>query len=125
MNSYNHYAFGSVVAWVYRQVAGIDTTLTGPGFREIVIRPRLDTRMDHARGEYDSVYGKIVTDWSGTPTGQFSLKVTIPANTSAKVYLPANPSAQIMQDGQAVEAQQESGSPVIRVGSGSYEFQMK
>ena len=25
MNSYNHYAFGSVMAWVFRRVAGIDT----------------------------------------------------------------------------------------------------
>jgi alpha-L-rhamnosidase len=25
MNSYNHYAFGSVMAWVYRRAAGIDT----------------------------------------------------------------------------------------------------
>ena len=125
MNSYNHYAFGSVVAWVYRDVAGINTTLTGPGFREIVIRPRLDSAMDHAHGEYDSVYGKIVTDWNGIPSGPFSLKVTVPANTSAKVYLPAIPNTQITQDGQPVAAQQESGSPVLRIGSGTYEFQVK
>src|SRR5207253_2567508 len=39
MNSYNHYAFGSVVAWVYRYVAGIDAAPDAPGFREIVIHP--------------------------------------------------------------------------------------
>ena len=36
MNSYNHYAFGSVVAWVYRYAAGIDTTPDSPGFKEII-----------------------------------------------------------------------------------------
>jgi len=50
MNSYNHYAFGSVVAWVYRSVAGIDTDTAAPGYREVVIRPRLDARITHARG---------------------------------------------------------------------------
>jgi alpha-L-rhamnosidase len=81
--------------------------------------------MDHARGEYDSIYGKIVTDWNGTPSGPFSLKVTIPANTSAKVYLPVIPNTQVTQDGKPVLAQQESGLPVLQIGSGSYEFQVK
>jgi alpha-L-rhamnosidase len=125
MNSYNHYAFGSVVAWVYRYVAGIDTTLTAPGFREIVIHPRLDSRINQARGEYDSIYGKIATDWNGTPAGPFSLKVTIPSNTTAKVYLPVIPNARAMQDGQPINAQQESGSYVVSIGSGTYEFQVK
>src|SRR5580658_826775 len=35
MNSYNHYAFGSVIAWVYRYVVGID--MAAPGFHDIVI----------------------------------------------------------------------------------------
>jgi len=41
MNSYNHYAFGSVVAWVYRSVAGIDTYRWHPAIdrsRSILVR---------------------------------------------------------------------------------------
>ncbi len=45
MNSYNHYAFGSVVAWIYQCVAGIDTASSGAGFHEIIIHPRLDARI--------------------------------------------------------------------------------
>jgi len=122
MNSYNHYAFGSVVAWVYRYAAGIDTPVQDPGFHQIVVHPRLDTRMTQARAEYDSVYGKIVSDWKGTQQGPFELKVTIPANTRAKVYLPAIAYAQVTQDGATIQAQQESGSYVLEIGSGSYEF---
>ena len=125
MNSYNHYAFGSVVAWVYRSVAGIDTDVTSPGYREVVVHPRLDVRVTHARGEYESVYGKIVSDWSGTPTGPFSIKVTIPANTTAKVFLPAIANAHVSQDGHPVDTKQEAGSYVVRIGSGSYEFEVK
>lgn len=99
MNSYNHYAFGSVMAFVYRYVAGIDTAPDAPGFHHIVIHPHPDARMPHAHGEYDSVYGKIVTDWTASP---FSLNITIPANTNATVYLPTG---------------------IKQVGSGTYHFE--
>jgi len=125
MNSYNHYAFGSVMAWVYRYAAGIDATPDSPGFKEIVIHPHLDARMSAARLEYDSIYGKIVSDWKGTPAGPFLLRLTIPANTSAKVFLPAIAGAHLMEDGNPVEAQAEKGSYVVRVGSGSYNFEVK
>jgi alpha-L-rhamnosidase len=125
MNSYNHYAFGSVMAWVYRYAAGIDTTPDAPGFKEIVIHPHLDSRMTSARADYDSIYGKIVSDWSGTPAGPFSLKVTIPANTSARVYLPAIPGAQITEDGKTVQSEQAGTSRVVSVGTGSYNFEVK
>lgn len=125
MNSYNHYAFGSVVAWVYRQVAGIDTTTGNPAFHELVIRPRLDSRIDHAHGEYDSVYGTVTTDWSGKPSGPFLLKVIIPANTTAKVFLPVIANTQITQNGKRIIASHESGVPMVQIGSGSYEFQLK
>ena len=41
MNSFNHYAFGSVMAWVYRSVAGIDTAPDGAGFQHVVIAPAI------------------------------------------------------------------------------------
>ena len=125
MNSYNHYAFGSVIAWVYRYAAGIDTTPNAPGFKEIVIHPHLDSRMPSARTEYDSVYGKIVSDWKGTPAGPFSLHVTIPANTSAEIFLPAIAGTHVTEGGNAIETQTEASSSVVRVGSGTYNFEVK
>ena len=125
MNSYNHYAFGSVIAWVYRYAAGIDTAPYSPGFKEILIHPHLDPRMTSALMEYESIYGKIISDWKGTSAGPFSLKVTIPANTSARLFLPAIAGAQLTEDGNSVEAPQEGGSYVVRVGSGSYTFEVK
>ncbi|HVT92770.1 MAG TPA: family 78 glycoside hydrolase catalytic domain [Bryobacteraceae bacterium] len=125
MNSYNHYAFGSVVAWVYRVVAGIDTSAAAPGFREITIRPLLDSRITHARGEYDSVRGKIISDWKGTASGPFSINVTIPPNTTARVFLPAIANAQVTEDGKPVPAETKDGSYVVAVGSGSYHFEVK
>lgn len=125
MNSYNHYAFGSVVAWVYRYSAGIDTSLSAPGFKEIVVHPHLDARMPAAQAEYESVYGKIVSDWKGTPKEPFSLKLVVPANTSAKVFLPARAGAQVTEGGNPVETKSEDGAAVVHVGSGTYDFEVK
>ena len=88
MNSYNHYAFGSVVEWMYREAAGIDADPSAPGFEKIVIHPHPDARLGHARAEYDSIRGKIVSEWSLDAAGKLSMNVVIPANTTAKVILP-------------------------------------
>ena len=125
MNSYNHYAFGSVMAWVYRSVAGIDTNVEGAGYREIVVHPVLDPRMTHARGEYDSVYGRIISDWEAKPGKSFSLNLTIPANTKAKVYLPAIPNAKVIEDNHPVDASPEAGSLMVQLGSGSYHLEVR
>ncbi|MFZ0863874.1 MAG: family 78 glycoside hydrolase catalytic domain [Candidatus Sulfotelmatobacter sp.] len=125
MNSYNHYAFGSVMAWVYRYAAGIDTTPDSPAFKEILVHPHLDPQMTSARLEYESIYGKIISDWKGTSAGPFSLKVEIPANTSAKVFLPAIVGAHLTENGGPLETQPEGGSYVVRIGSGSYNFEVK
>jgi len=125
MNSYNHYAFGSVIAWVYRYAAGIDTTTSAPGFKQIIIHPHLDARMTSARAQYDSVYGKIVSDWKGTAAGPFSLRVAIPANTSATVFLPGIAGSHVTESGNPVETKLEDGASVAHVGSGIYTFEVK
>jgi len=125
MNSYNHYAFGSVVAWLYRYVAGIDTAVDGAGFKKIVIRPHLDSRLAYATADYDSAYGKISTQWTNPAGGSFKLTVKIPANTSADVYLPAKAGGGVFQDGQKVPAEERDGSFVVHIGSGAYAFELK
>jgi alpha-L-rhamnosidase len=87
MNSYNHYAFGSVMAWVYRRAAGIDTDATGPGFHHLTIQPHFDPALPRLHVEYDSEYGTIVSDWQQS---QHRFTISIPANTSATVILPLN-----------------------------------
>jgi alpha-L-rhamnosidase len=124
MNSFNHYAFGSVVAWVYRSVAGIDTT-PGSGFHDIIIHPHLDARLTSARAEYASMYGVIKTDWNGAPNGPFSLRVTIPANTRATVFLPGIANAHVTESGKRIRVRSENGSLVASIGSGSYDFKVE
>lgn len=102
MNSYNHYAFGSVMSWVYRRAAGIDTDASGPGFQHLSIQPHFDVSLPQLHVEYDSVYGTVTSDWNAT-LGTFT--VSIPANTTATVLLPA-------------------GAPK-NIGSGTHRYQVK
>lgn len=125
MNSYNHYAFGSVVAWVYRYVVGIDTSLQAPGFKKILIRPHTDSRLTSARGEYNSIYGKISTEWSTTSEGHFQLRVTIPSNTKADIFLPATSGASAFEDGKKLNPEIRDGAFVIPLGSGTYQFEVR
>ncbi len=127
MNSYNHYAFGAVGEWMYANIAGID--LAGPGFREIVIRPRSGGVLTHARGEFRSVRGTIVSAWR-IVDGRFRLDVTIPANATAEVHVPARGDAKdILEDTKPASGAEgvrflrhEPGAAVFAVGSGTYRF---
>lgn len=85
MNSYNHYAFGSVMSWVYRRAAGLDTEPDGAGFRHLHVEPHFSAALPRLHVEYDSAYGTITSDWDGS-RHQFTLK--LPANTTASVVLP-------------------------------------
>ena len=124
MNSYNHYAFGSVMAWVYRRVVGIDATTDHPGFQHILIAPQRTTLLHNASGEYESMYGRVATSW--TDDGKvFTLNVTVPANTSATVTLPATAASLLYQDGRRVSPTTSTGVRSLQVGSGSYRFDVK
>jgi alpha-L-rhamnosidase len=92
MNSYNHYAFGSVMAWVYRRAAGIDTDSTGAGFHHMIIHPHFNAALPQLHVEYDSAYGTVISDWNQV---EKKFTIVIPANTTATVLLPEGKSETI------------------------------
>jgi alpha-L-rhamnosidase len=85
MNSYNHYAFGSVMAWVFRRAAGIDTDSSGPGFHHLTIQPQFSPSLPTLHTEYDSPYGLVTTDWTSI---SHRFTITTPPNTTATITLP-------------------------------------
>ncbi len=90
MNSFNHYAFGSVGEWLYRTAGGIDTD--GPGYKNIFIRPEPGGDLTWAKAGFDSIQGPISSSWK-LQDGKTSLDVTIPVNTTATIYVPRSVAA--------------------------------
>lgn len=83
--SLNHYTFGCVDDWMFRHISGIIPT--SAGFKTFMIKPANDARLTSAYRSYESVYGKIVSEWK-KEDGIFRLHVMIPANTKAEIILP-------------------------------------
>ncbi len=96
MNSFNHHAYGSVMECLYAVVLGIDAA--EPGFSRIVIKPRPGAPLTWARGRYDSVHGRIASEWR-LDAGGLVLKVAIPPNTAAEIHVPAKDRAFVTEGG--------------------------
>ncbi len=63
MNSYNHYAYGSVADWVYGVAAGIQPVEEAPGYAKVQIAPVPDKRLDWLKAVLDTRHGQIVSEW--------------------------------------------------------------
>lgn len=127
-NSFNHFAFGAVAEWFYTNIAGINTD--APGFKHVIIRPRPGGGLTYAKTAYESIRGRISVDWRWDDD-TFSLKVTIPANTTASVFLPVSDESKILEDGEEIDQhkliqleKRENGEALLKVPSGNYEFEV-
>jgi alpha-L-rhamnosidase len=127
MNSFNHYAYGAVAEWMYRDAAGIDATPLDPGFHTVVLHPVFDARLGHISFEYDSAYGPIHSDWTVTgSTAEWHL--TIPPNTSGWLPLNADEAARYTLDGAPLVRSRDAsagslgGSSGFRLAPGTYRF---
>jgi alpha-L-rhamnosidase len=128
MNSFNHYSLGSVGEWMYSTVAGIDLDPDHPGYKHILLHPRPGGGLTYARASYDSMYGKIVSDWR-IDHGTYHYKVEVPANTTATVSIPTRDSATVMENAHPADRAEgvrflrmQDGCAVYEVGSGIYSF---
>ena len=131
MNSFNHYAFGAVGAWMYNYSLGIMRDDHSPGFKHFILRPEPDPtgEMTYAKGYYDSMYGRIESSWEQKEEGCY-YRFVVPANTSATVYLAAQKEADVTIDGQCASKTKgvqflkiENGKAVFEVNSGAYLFE--
>ncbi|WP_409055788.1 alpha-L-rhamnosidase [Streptomyces sp. SYP-A7185] len=118
MNSFNHYAYGSVGEWMYANIAGIAPA--APGFRKITVRPRPGGGVTEAQGTFDARYGPVTTHWKADAEG-FRLTLTLPANTTAEVWIPAAKRTQVTH-GATEFLRMEDGCAVFAAGSGTHRF---
>lgn len=86
MNSLNHYAYGSVMEFVYAYAAGIRPL--EPGFKKAAIAPHPDIRLPYISCRYDSVNGTYICSWKIKKDGHITVHIEIPFDCEAEVALP-------------------------------------
>lgn len=100
MNSGNHVMLlGDLIIWEYEYLAGIRPLK--PGYKEIEFKPYPVEGLDFVNCSYDSVSGKIVSNWK-IEGGQFIYDIEVPKGCRARVLLPKS-------DGSRLEKQVRSG----------------
>jgi hypothetical protein len=98
LNSLLHSSFVSIGIWFIEGISGIELDASQPGYKHFLIRPAIVGDLTWARGEYDSLYGKIVSDWK-LSDGWLTMTVDVPANTSATILVPTDDPASITESG--------------------------
>ncbi len=128
-DSQNHFMMGHITEWFYRNLAGIDVDPEGPGFKKIIIHPNPVGDLTWVDASYDSEHGKIAVRWDLATDGTFTLRTTIPANTTATIHVPTSSATRVRESGKPVAdardvrfLREDGASAVFAVESGTYTF---
>jgi hypothetical protein len=126
-HSQNHFMLGQIQEWFYHDLAGIQSG--GNGFKQIIIAPQPVGDVTWVKASYNSIRGKIVSDWK-RDGGKFTLAVTIPPNTTATVIMPAASAGDVTENGKLAAFNpgvkflwEKKGSAAFEIESGSYQFE--
>lgn len=126
MNSFNHYAYGSVGEWIYGNVLGIALAKIDPythvpatwlGGKRFRLAPHPGGSLTSASGSLETVFGRIDMAWEKS-NGRTAFKMTVPPNTEAEFIFP--PDATDLKDGNGGAA--DKNVPLL---PGSYTFSAK
>lgn len=139
MNSHNHPMFGSVGAWLYKALAGINQAEGSVGFKKLQIAPQMVRDLRHAAGSVKTGRGVIATAW-WREEKRIRLEVSIPFGCEAEVRLPKfNLQEVMLKEGEeviwdsqgfkpgvpgVVRVEETRGGLLIEIGSGAYSFSL-
>ena len=85
MNSYNHYAYGSVMEFIVKRIAGLQPTAAG--YKKVKIAPNPCKGLAEIKAEYESAGGKIVSGYK-QKNGKITFFSEIPEGVDAEIVLP-------------------------------------
>lgn len=127
MNSFNHYAFGSVNEWLFGHAAGLQVDQAG--YRTFTIKPELANQgLNAVKAAYQSINGRIETAWKKQGK-RVHLQIRVPVNTMATVFIPTTRPATVLADGKPIKTNSavrvkafEENYLRVEVGSGVYQF---
>lgn len=122
MNSLNHYCYGSIVEWMFRNMVGINPCEEAAGFKKIRIAPTPDYQIQHAGGKLRSAAGMIESSWK-IDGKQLKFRFVVPFDAEAEIVLPDACVDAVREAAiHAKEIRQEGKNVVVTAGAGCYEF---
>jgi alpha-L-rhamnosidase len=140
MNSHNHAMFGSVGAWFYNALGGINLSPDSVGYQHLRIAPQIVEDLRWASASLATIRGTVSSSWSHSP-GLITLDVAIPVNSDAQVVVSAEEQMTdvairegdrvVWENGHYVGgdpgltgATQDGRAIIFQVGSGTYSFRL-
>jgi len=87
MNSQNHHMMGSIDAWFYEGLGGINVDPEQPGYRHFRIEPQVTRDLTSVSASVGTVRGEVTSSWTHEP-GVITLQVDVPVNSTATIAIP-------------------------------------
>lgn len=87
-SSLNHYAFGSIVEWLYAYALGIRPSEEAPGFQIAQIEPHFDRRLGFMKGDLKTVSGIYHIEWNYLTNTEIEVCISVPFMASAYLRFP-------------------------------------
>lgn len=87
MNSFNHFSYGSVGDWIYRNVAGLELDPSEPGYRHIIFQPQPGGSITWAEASLETIGGKTSIRWD-LQDGRLEVEVVVPDGSRGTLRTP-------------------------------------
>jgi alpha-L-rhamnosidase len=105
MNSFNHYAYGSIGEWMHSAVAGLAPDASAPGYKRILFKPQPGGGLTRASASLKTGYGLASIEWR-IEGAQLVVELSVPHNAKA-TFVPPVP-----------------GAAGVELGSGAHRFSL-
>ena len=127
MNSFNHYSYGSIVEWMFRDMLGLQPVEEIPGFRRVSLTPQPDAKLKWAKASLQSAAGLYKSSWKIGKEGGLTFNFVIPFNASAALRLPDAELSGVTVNGKALtesgfEAKQHGSDVLVELYAGKWQF---
>jgi alpha-L-rhamnosidase len=99
MLSFNHYAYGAVFDWVYRNLAGLAPDRANPGYRNVIMAPNPVAGINWADASVSSSYGWTRIMWRIDEDGALVVEPVLPFGTTAMFVAPVTDDSTVTIDG--------------------------
>ena len=135
MNSFNHYSYGAIEDWMMAYGAGIQRDEDKPGYKHIILQPRIGGTLGYTSAKFHTVYGEVASAWRSIKPDKnadaadygYTYEATVPANTTATLTLPLHKGKiEVMEGRKGIKSYRQSeGKMMYEIGSGKYIFRVR